>query len=182
MEIWKDVPGFEGCYQASDLGRIKSLKRIVISKRGVAMPKPELIRKGSITKQKYIEMRLSKNGVKKNYKVHRLILSAFCPNNDPSLECNHKDGNKQNNKLENLEWVTPSQNSLHAHRILKSKNNKGLNNPRAKLTPLKVDTIKRLYFEDCLAQTEIAKMFCVNQTQISRIVLNKAWKEEQNAY
>lgn len=182
METWRDVPGYEKCYQVSNLGRIKSLKRMVLSNKGFEMPKPELIRKGTITKQGYIEIRLSKDGKKKCFKVHRLVLSAFCPSDNPKLECNHKDGNKQNNRIENLEWVTPSQNSLHAHRVLKAKNNRGTNNPRAKLTPLKVAEIKRLYFDTGLTQTELANKFGVVQTQISRIILNRAWKEEQNAY
>ena len=105
-EIWKDIPEYEGLYQASNLGRIRSIKRYGTSGK---------ILKGEIDEWGYIRISLSKNNKPKKNKAHRLILMTFCPTNDPKLQVNHKDGNKQNNKLENLEWCSASYNTIHSY-------------------------------------------------------------------
>lgn len=102
-EIWKDIPEYEGLYQASNFGRIKN-----IGKTGKIL-------KGEIDEWGYIRVCLSKNNNHKKFKVHRLVLMAFCPTNDSKLQINHKDGNKKNNNLENLEWCTASYNTKHSY-------------------------------------------------------------------
>lgn len=98
-EIWRPIPGFEGLYEASNIGRVKSLKRGVF-----AMP-PH--------KSGYYYVCIRKNGITKSMSVHRLIAKTFHPNDDHSLQVNHKDGNKLNNRADNLEWVTKAANIQH---------------------------------------------------------------------
>ena len=103
MEIWKEVKGYEGLYQVSNLGRIKRH-----FKNG-----KENILNGKIDKDGYIEVILSKNQNKKYCRLHRLVACAFISNPDDKAEVNHKDRNKRNNDVCNLEWVTPSENVRH---------------------------------------------------------------------
>lgn len=110
-EIWKDAKGYEELYQVSNLGRIKSFSR-----KG----KTEYILKPYLNKKnKYLYIHLSKKGITKLIRMHKLVAEAFIPNplNKPYI--NHKDGNKQNNNINNLEWVTQKENIIHARDILK---------------------------------------------------------------
>lgn len=96
-EIWKDVVGYEGLYQVSNLGRIKAMQ-----KRG----HKSVVMKYSIRKDGYCRILLSKNSEYKALYVHRLVAEAFLTHADNECEVNHIDGNKANNNLSNLEWVT----------------------------------------------------------------------------
>lgn len=104
--IWKDIPGYEGLYKVSNYGEVLSLKRNRTK---------EKILKGQIDQYGYIRIVLSKNGKIKKYKAHRLVLMAFNNTNNKRLQINHKDGNKQNNFIDNLEWCTPSYNTIHSY-------------------------------------------------------------------
>ena len=97
-EVWKDIPGYEDEYQASNLGNIRSIKS------------NNLILKGDYQPNGYKRVYLWKNGSKKNLLVHRLVALSFLPNPNNYEEVNHLDENKANNKLENLEWCTHSYN------------------------------------------------------------------------
>lgn len=109
-EVWKDVKGYEGYYMISSLGRVKSMPR----KENKRVP-GERIRK---TKKNlgYEVVNLSKKGVVKTVKIHRMVAEAFIENNSNYPEVNHIDGKKGNNNLGNLEWVTSRENALHASR------------------------------------------------------------------
>jgi hypothetical protein len=123
MEIWKDINGYEGFYQASNYGRIRSVDRIIIRKlpnkadrickQSGKIIKP-MINKGTRkgVKPRY-ELRLSKNGETKGYQVHRLIAITFYEF-DETYEVNHKDGNPLNNHIDNLEVVPRIENIRHA--------------------------------------------------------------------
>ena len=105
IEVWRDIRGYEGLYQVSNLGRVKSIPR-ERTKGGILKPLKDTTG--------YLSVNLYKNGKIKRYKIHRLVANNF-------LEVNHKDGNKLNNNLSNLEYVTRSQNILHRFRTLKQK-------------------------------------------------------------
>jgi hypothetical protein len=113
-EIWKDIEGYEGLYQVSTLGRLKRLEYIVICKNGRNRKLPTHILNPPILKNGYIIACLRKEGKGKYLLLHRLVASAFLPNPNNLAQVNHKDGNKKNNNVENLEWVTPQNNIIHA--------------------------------------------------------------------
>lgn len=110
MEIWKDIEGYEGLYQVSNEGRVKSLQREIVYKDGRKKVLEEKILHNLLSDLGYYHVILSKNGVPKRYKVHRLVAKAFIanPNNLPVI--NHKDENPKNNVVENLEWCTQGYN------------------------------------------------------------------------
>lgn len=116
-EIWKPIVGFEGLYEVSNIGRVKSLKRNTTSGRVLS----QALNRG------YMSVVLCKNGKHYNAKVHRLVAMAYIQNPNKKKEVNHIDGNKTNNRAENLEWVTASENAKHAR--LKGLNPCGRNNP-----------------------------------------------------
>ena len=105
METWKDIPGFEGLYQVSDKGRIKSYKK-----------DPDgLLLKLTNRRGDYFRIVLQGKGKQmKSKSLHRLVAEAFIPNPDNLPQVNHKDGNKQNNRVENLEWCTAAENVRHS--------------------------------------------------------------------
>lgn len=108
-EIWKEIPGFEGKYMASSFGRIMSLNF-----RGVSGRKTIL--KQSMDRYGYPKCSLYRNGKQMYFTVHRLVLSAFSPNVEEKPEINHINGDKSDNHIGNLEWVTCSENMRHAYR------------------------------------------------------------------
>lgn len=117
MEIWKDVKGYEGIYQVSSLGRIKSLKRKVYYKNGRIDVKKEKILKATKNTSGYLSVDLCKNTIKKRRTVHQLVAIAFL-NHNPcghKLVVNHININKTDNRIDNLEIVTTRENSNRKH-------------------------------------------------------------------
>lgn len=110
-EIWKDIEGYEGLYQVSNLGNVKSLRKR-IDKGKCHRHFDEKILKPIETNRGYLRVKLCKDRKIKKIRVHRLVAEAFIKR--PELEVNHIDGNKKNNKVENLEWVTQRENKQHA--------------------------------------------------------------------
>ena len=116
-EIWKDIKGYEGLYQVSNLGRVKALDRYKINNGGKHLVKEHIMKPNTHGTCDYHRVGLiDNNGTRKYHTIHKLVATAFIENNNNHKEINHKDGNKQNNSVENLEWVTPSENILHAYR------------------------------------------------------------------
>lgn len=120
IELWKSVIGYEGLYEVSSLGNVKSLGRTIRDSIGrVRRMKPKLM-SPSVTAKRgkndkgYLEVRLTNsNGVSKNLLVHRLVAESFLENQKDTV--NHIDGDKHNNRLDNLEWATYSENNQHAY-------------------------------------------------------------------
>lgn len=101
MEIWKDIKGYEGLYQISNLGRVKSLSRMMKKRKCV-----ELIKVPSITNGGYYRLPLCKYGKIKYYHIHRLVAEAFIPNLENKPTVDHIDRNRLNNNVCNLRWAT----------------------------------------------------------------------------
>lgn len=118
MEQWKDIKGWVGYYQVSDLGRVRSIDRVVIHKnRGHKQFKRGKLLKSVKTKKGYLSVDLVKQGLRKSVVVHRLVALTFIDNKHKKPQVNHKDGNKLNNHLSNLEWVTNKENIQHAFKL-----------------------------------------------------------------
>lgn len=118
-EIWKDIKGYEGLYQVSNLGNIKSLDRFVVYSGGeLKLHKSKNIKQNP-NQQGYLTMTLSKNNCKKSFRVNRLVAETFIPNPLNLPQVNHKDENKLNNNVENLEWCTAKYNCNYGNRGIK---------------------------------------------------------------
>lgn len=116
--LWKDIPDYEGKYQASIYGQIRSLR---FTKTCNGYPKIKLLKICRNNVNGYGYVSLFKDGKKKSYRVHCLVMQVFNPvvkkfGYDKNYTINHKDGNKLNNGLDNLEWCTQSENQLHAYK------------------------------------------------------------------
>ena len=123
-EIWKDISGYEGLYKISNFGRVK---RLVFKNRQTEI-KREKILKNIKNNHNYSVVRLSKNNKCKIYQVHRLVAITFIPNPKELPQVNHKDENKQNNRIDNLEWCNAKYNCNYGNRnkkIKKISKNKG---------------------------------------------------------
>lgn len=114
-ELWKDIPGFEGLYQVSNLGRVKSLPRQIWNGKGFFTSTEKILHPNTLTKG-YFQAELKKDKKRHLLQVHRLVATTFIPNPDPCTlnQVNHINGNKQDNRLENLEWSNNSLNQKHA--------------------------------------------------------------------
>lgn len=170
METWKDIPGFESKYQASTIGRIRSIGRKVRSHHGsYRIMNGKLLAPIPCVGYFYV------NICGKLRRIHRLIAITFIanPNNKPQI--NHKNGIKTDNHVENLEWVTASENGVHAYKNNLITGRKGTSHHNCKLRNNDIYKIRKLYHAGNLLQREIALKFKVHQITISRIVSNKAW-------
>lgn len=113
-EVWKGIEGYEGLYQVSNFGRVKSLERVIIRKNGKPLCVKEKLLKARKHTDGHLFISLYKNGMGKNYKIHFLVAEAFIPNTENKPICHHIDKNKENNVVENLIWVTQKQHKeLH---------------------------------------------------------------------
>ena len=112
VEQWKDIPDYEGYYQISNLGRVKSLEKTLIICKRKCVYKP-LIKKPHISKRGYWEIGICKNRLGVTKKIHRLIAISFIDNPKNHPQINHIDGNKLNNNISNLEWVNNRENACH---------------------------------------------------------------------
>jgi hypothetical protein len=166
-ETWKDILNYEGLYQVSDLGSVKSLNRVTRHSHNLK----ERILKCRLDSKGYFYVSLCKDAVVHNFRVHRLVAIAFIVNPNNKSCINHKDGVKINNEPYNLEWCTYKENTRHKDRVL-GKHVFGEKNGEAKLTEVDV-----IYIRDSnLLQRELAEIFKVSRSQISRIKNKKSWK------
>jgi len=178
IEIWKDIEGYEGFYQISNKGKVKSLKRIINKRDGRKCYVKEKILKQVPDKDGYAKCSLTCfKGRRKPIIVHRVIAKNFICNPQNKPQVNHIDGNKKNNDLNNLEWVTLSENRIHAYAtgLQNGKAKEGSRNNLSKLNEMQVLTIKTLLHNKWTC-AKIAKSFSVTQSNISYIKSGKTWK------
>lgn len=178
MEIWKSIPGFEGYYEASTFGNIRSLDRYceldgrwgryTRFKPGKMMT-PKFDGRGL-----YLMIVLSKDGVTKKYLVHRLIAMTFVDNPNNLPEVNHIDENKTNNRPENLEWCDHKYNNNYGSKATSSR---GQKNSQNKFSEDMIKEIKRLYKhgDPEFGTMGLSKKFGISAPHISAIIHGKRW-------
>ena len=180
MEIWKPVVGYEGSYEVSSMGKIRSLDRMCYGPRlkDGQFRKGKVLR-GNILQDGYEQVRLFQNGKGEYIKVHRIVAEAFIPNPQNKIQVNHINGIKHDNRADNLEWVSPSENMRHAYDVLKIPTGKGRKHGpsiRRKLTKEQVEAIRK----DPRTNTRIAKDYNVCQQTISNVKLGYFYQEYLN--
>lgn len=165
-EIWKDVVGYEGIYVVSNLGRIKR----TLVRRGTSGGL--MAQSATGPRRNYLGVNLCSGNVRRPCKMHRIVAMAFCPGYAPGMHCNHIDGNTLNNRADNLEWVTQTENNRHAFRI--GKMPLGELRYGSKLSNADIPAIvARL--EAGERQEDIAKAYDVSTKNISNIKLGRSW-------
>ena len=176
FRVWKDIKGYEGLYQISNDGKVKGLPRQVIRKDGIkGRNLRERPLKGAVNSSGYLTVTLSDNGKSESKFIHRLVAEAFIENESNFEQVNHKDRNKLNNEVTNLEWITPKNNSLHWNKLESDKErNRGESNPNSKLKINDVLKIRELREKGMKIQ-DIADMFKVHNSVISNICTRKTW-------
>lgn len=166
--IWKDVPTLGGRYEASENGEIRNKST-------------KVIRKARVNRLGYLQMNFSRNdGTKRTVTklVHKLVAETFIPNPNHYPQINHKDGNKQNNAINNLEWCTSSENTRHAHRTGLASVYRGSEHINAKLTGNQIKEIREQYARGRISQDKIAAAYNVSQTTVGRIVRGERYANE----
>ncbi len=176
-EIWKDIKGYEGKYQVSNFGRVKSLYQEYMGgwRKQQLIVRPETILKSPCNSDGYPLVGLSKNNKRKSFKVHRLVAQEFIPNLYNLPEINHKNGNKNDNSINNLEWCTPQENVIHGINILGNRRAYGIRQHLAKLNDDLVKKIK-MEFNEGKTPYELSPIYNVNARTLYRIKNNETWK------
>ena len=164
-EEWRDIKGYEGLYQISNLGRVKSLARATNNQYG----KVDKILSTTPDTGGYLHLNLCKNGKSKPFKVHRLVALHFIDNPNNYKEVNHKDENKQNNKVDNLEWCTSKYNCNYGTRTKRqSEKIKGSKHPNSRKVQC-ITTGKKFNFIK-----EAAEYYSINKDSISNCCRGKS--------
>lgn len=168
MEEWRDIPGYEGLYQVSDDGRVFSTKRHGSSGGEL---------KGFVRRDGYEYFILYGNGKKLQIGGHRLVAIAFIPNPDNKREVNHKNGIKTDNRVDNLEWVTPKENTAHA--FYSGLNDERVHKLSIPLLAVDKETGEILRFPSA---RDASRKLGIRQSSISRAAHSHSkWKERKTS-
>ncbi len=169
MEVWKDIAGYEGIYQVSDAGRVRSVARV--NSQGAKLKgKPRKLIKDH---NGYCVVGLTRDAVMRYHKVHRIVAAAFIPNPDNLPQVNHTEGNKADNRACKLEWCTNQENIDHSL-ALGLRDPMGESNSRAKLSELDVVDIRWLKGWG-MTISALAREYQVTRTNIRHIVTGRTW-------
>ena len=171
-EYWIDAFGYEGFYEVSNYGNIRSVSRVLKTKKGILKPVNSKILSQTLKKENYLSCMLSVNGETKRFNSHRLILQSFTKKEGAGLECNHKNRKRNDNHINNLEWVTKTENVNHSIDMMSNENSNNW-----VITNNQVLAIRRLYkMNPNFNRIKVAEKLGVNSSQISRIIYNKRKK------
>ena len=179
MEQWRAIDGYDGLYEISTDGRVRSLDREVPTKSNVGKFTTRFC-KGRVlvpaANGRYLTVSLNNNGVQKTHAIHRLVANTFIPNPNALPYINHKDEDKRNNCVDNLEWCTASYNATYGS-LSKRKRERvlGENNPRSKLTEEEVRAIRKLHFNGVSNKT-IGLCYGISSDHVYQIITGRRWK------
>ena len=177
MEIWKDIPGYDGAYQVSNTGKIRSVDRTVRCKDGRILFKPGVELKPETIKG-YEVVKLSNASIGKRRKtelVSRLVAKTYLQNEHNYPVVNHMDGNTKNNNDNNLEWCTQQENVNHAWRTGLSHSNEGEDHHNSKLSDADVSAI-RMSAVNGETATEIAKRYNISLSTAARVISGQTYQ------
>jgi len=169
-EFWVDIQGWEGYYSVSNKLRIKRNEGY----RGKSFY-PEKLITPRLTSYGYYEVVFTVNNKRGKYFWHRVVAIAFIPNSENKPEVNHKNGNRADYSIDNLEWTTRSENQLHKTRILMS--GSGENHPNAKLSSSDILNIHNLYKTGKYSQRKISEMYRLNNATVYKILRGIIWSD-----
>ena len=180
-EVWKDIPDYEGSYQVSNMGRVRGLDRVIAIKDGSMRKHKGKVLKLYLGNTGYERAMLYDDNGAINKTVHRLVLETFKPHVDMNdLQVNHIDGNKLNNHLTNLEWVTASDNIRHAHDTGLI-NTRGEGSPNTKLSNADVlEILQRLDTGEL--HRDIGSDYGVSKSCITKINAGITWRSVREEY
>lgn len=163
-EVFRDIHGYEGLYQANNLGMIKSIgygKIRILSQ--------------SLNSNGYNQLNLCKEKIRRLWKVHQLIAITFIPNPNKKPHINHKNGIKTDNRVDNLEWCTQSENGIHAYKIGLRKPVSGINHPSSKLTMEQVSEIRSKYVPCKYSLNMLSREYGIDKSIVFGIIKNKRY-------
>lgn len=147
QEVWRPIPQFEGRYEVSNIGRVRSLPKIIIRKGHGVYLRPEAIMTNVKTPFGYFVLKLRNEGKDFRIPVHRLVAMAFIPNPNNYPIINHKNGIKTDNRVENLEWCTHKMNTAHAWRIGLAFKSQNSGTPKIPILITNITTQEELSFD-----------------------------------
>ena len=168
-EEWRDIPGYEGLYQVSNLGEVKSLPKEYIVGNGAKRNHGGMVLKPGKNDHGYLAVALCKEGTRRNFRIHKLVARIFL--GESILEVNHINGIKTDNYLENLEYCTRSENIKHAFDSGLALGLKGEKNPSSKLNNDIIKNIRENKY--CLTVKEFSICYNIHITTIYKILKNK---------
>jgi hypothetical protein len=171
-EEWKDIDDFDG-YEVSNFGNVRGKDRLKKGRHGLRLTNGQPM-KQVFNKKGYPEVRFRKEGTHTKL-VHRLVAKAFVSNHDNKSQVNHIDGNKLNNRADNLEWVNNSENQLHAYKLGLQPSRAGENNSKAKITDKDVTLLKQLY-NSGKSVVEVSNIMNISLSLTRQIIYGRTWK------
>lgn len=193
VEVWAAIAGFEGSYEISSFGNVRSLDRATVL-NGIKGPKSAVGVSISQAKNRngYLYFVATAANKKKHVSSHRAVASAFVPNPENKPQVNHKDGNPANNVHSNLEWVTRGENLQHAYRVLgrepsrvsgdrhgrstmPERTARGEANGFSVVTEREVVEMRIKYSSGCYSLRQLGRLFGVSNTTVGNIVTRKSW-------
>ena len=174
MEVWKSVIGYEGLYSVSSHGNVRSESRVVNASNGTRCVIGKMLKK-TIGGTGYPMVNLS-NKKTMVASVHRLVSEAFIPNPLSKRTVNHKDGDRTNNNVSNLEWATYQENMKHSYSVLNRNRAIGEKINNSKLTEILVIEIRERYKNEKISHRALAKSYGLAHGTIGPLLRRQTWK------